>query len=222
MAMASANRNSIQAAAGQIFLLAAVTSLAGADLTAKVKALYASFYLDGDIRGALAAAVAPWAVLDKNGYKDKITGKEIKIDPNDGPEEVIGLEDISYNSEITIYDVDTQHMKDVLSAGAANVLTLAASLTQAGRETGLFGGQRILTDYMLLYRYPSKKAPGEFNNILVPKCTISIDADRENSKAKARDLKVKINAKAFDLLLDPVTNLPSLWLEDTVINPKTV
>lgn len=221
MALATQNRNSIQAAAGQIFLLAAVTALAGADLAAKVKALYGNFYLDGDIRGALAAGVTPWAVLDKNGYKDKITGKEIKIDPGDGPEEVIGLEDIAYNGEITIYDVDAQHMKDVLSAAAANIISTAASATQAGRETLLAGGQRILADYMLLYRYPSRKAPGEFNNILVPKCTIAIDADRENSKGKARDLKIKLNAKAFDLLPDPITNLPSLWLEDTVINPKT-
>lgn len=221
MSMATANRNSIQAAAGQIFLLPALTVLAGADLAAKVKTLYGSFYTDGDIRGALTGAMPPWAVLDKNGYKDKITGKEIKMDPNDGPEEVIGLEDISYNGEITIYDVDVPHMKDILSAGAANILTLVASSTQAGRETGIFGGQRNLVDAMLLYRYPSKKAQGEFNNILVPKCTIAIDADRENSKAKARDIKIKINAKAFDLLLDPVTNLPSLWLEDMVINPKT-
>ncbi len=220
MALATSNRNAIQAAAGQIFLLAALTTVVGTTADAIATELYSKFYTDGSIRGALAAGITPWAVLDKNGYKDKIQGKEIKIDPNDGPEETIGLEDISYTGEITIYDVDAQHMKDVLSATATNVLTLAASATQAGRETLIAGGQRILADYMLLYRYPSRKAPGEFNNILVPKCTIAINADRENSKGKARDLKVTINAKAFDLLLDPVTNLPSLWLEDFVINPK--
>lgn len=221
MALATSNRNMIQAAAGQIFLLPTLTVLAGATAAEQVKTIYASFYLDGDIRNALAVGVGPWAVLDKNGYKDKITGKEIKIDPNDGPEETIGLEDITYSSEITIYDVDVQHMKDILSAGAANVIATAPGLTMAGRETLIAGGQRILADYMLLYRYPSRKVPGEFNNILVPKCSIAINADRENSKAKARDLKVSINAKAFDLLLDPVTNLPSVWLEDNAINPHT-
>lgn len=220
MALATQNRNSIQAAAGQIFLLASLTALAGATTADKVKALYGAFYLDGDIRNALGAGITPWAVLDKNGYKDKITGKEIKIDPNDSAEETIGLEDIAYNGEITIYDVDTQHMKDILSAAAANLITTAASATQAGRETLIAGGQRILADYMLLYRYPSRKVPGEFNNILVPKCTIAINADRENSKGKARDIKISLNAKGFDLLPDPETNLPSLWLEDTVINPK--
>jgi hypothetical protein len=221
MALATSNRNAIQAASGQVFLAAALTALAGATTADKVKALYvAAGYADGDIRNDLTAGVTPWAVLDKNGYKDKITGKEIKIDPNDSAEETIGLEDIAYTGEITIYDVDVQHMKDVLSAAAANVISTVASATMAGRETLIAGGQRILTDYMLLYRYPSRKAPGEFNNILVPKCSIAINADRENSKGKARDLKITINAKGFDLLPDPATNLPSLWLEDFVINPK--
>lgn len=218
MAIATLNRNAIQNSPGQIFLVASPATLAGADLAAKVKALFGGFYVDGDIRNALTVTT-PWAVLDKSGYKDKLQAKEIMADPNDGPEEVIGYEVIDYNSEVTIYDVDVQHMKDVLSASAAQVLTLAASATQAGRETLIGGGQRAPIDYMLLYRYPSKKVPGQFNNILVPRCNIVLDADRENSKGKARELKVKIRAKSFDLLLDPTTGMPTLWLEDFVTNP---
>ena len=220
MAIATLARTSIQNSPGQIFLAESPSTLVGATTAAKVKALYGLFYTDGDIRGDLTTAV-PWAVLDKSGYKDKITAKEIKIDPNDGPEEIVGYEAIDYSGEITIFDVDVDHLKDVLSASAAQVLSLTASATQAGRETLIGGGQRTPTDYMLLYRYPSKKCLGEYNNILVPCCNIVLDADRENSKSKARDLKVKIKAKSFSLLPDPTTTMPTLWLEDFVINSKS-
>lgn len=220
MAIATLNRNAIQNSPGQIFLLAAPTTVVGTTPATIVKELYGKFYTDGDIRSALTSAT-PWAALDKSGYKDKISAKEIKVDLNDSPEEVIGWEVIEYEAELTILDVDAQHMKDVLSASAAQVLTLAASATQAGRDTLIGGGQRYPTDYMLLYRYPSKKCPGEFNNILLPRCDFALKTDRENSKSKARELKINIRAKAFSLLLDPTTGMPTLWLEDFVTNPKT-
>jgi hypothetical protein len=220
MAIATVNRNAIQNSPGHVYLLAAPTTVVGTTTATIVKELYGKFYTDGDIRGTLTSNV-PWAVLDKSGYKDKITAKEIKIDPNDGPEELVGYEAIDYSGELTIFDVDVAHMKDVMSASAAQVLALVASVTQAGRDTLLGGGQRMPSDFMLLYRYPSKKCVGEFNNILVPCCNIVLDADRENSKSKARDLKVKIKAKPFSLLPDPTTAMPTLWLEDFVTNPKS-
>ena len=221
MAIATFNRNQIQAAPGYLYLLATPASMVASTPAAQVKETYGKFYADGDIRLALTGGITPWAVLDKSGYKDKIQAKEIKIDSNDAPEEIIGYEAIDYSAEVTIYDVDVQHMKDVLSASAAQVLSLAASATQAGRETLIGGGQRSPVDYMLLYRYGSTKVPGEFNNILVPACNLVLDVDRENGKSKARDLKIKIKAKAYSLLPDPTTGLPSLWLEDTVINPHS-
>lgn len=221
MAIATATRNQIQNAPGFIYLLPTPTSMVATLTAAMVKETYGKFYTDGDIRLALTGGIQPWAVLEKSGYKDKIQAKEIKIDSNDAPEEIIGYESIDYSAEITIFDVDVQHMKDVLSASAAQVLSLAASVTQAGRETLIGGGQRSPTDYMLLYRYGSKKVPGEFNNILVPCANLVLDVDRENGKAKARDLKIKIKAKAYSLLPDPTTGLPCLWLEDTVINPHS-
>jgi len=221
MAIASFNRSQIQNAPGQLYLLASPTTMVGVTTVAQVKELYGKFYTDGDIRLALTGGIQPWAVLEKSGYKDKIQAKEIKIDPNDGPEEIIGYECIEYSGEITIFDVDVQHMKDVLSASAAQVLSLAASVTQAARETLIGGGQRSPSDFMLLYRYGSKKVPGEFNNILVPACNLVLDVDRENGKSKPRDLKIKIKAKGYSLLPDPTTGMPCLWLEDTVINPHS-
>ncbi len=221
MAIATFNRNQIQAAPGYLYLLATPTTMVGVTTAAQVKELFGKFYADGDIRLAFTGGLQPWAVLEKSGYKDKIQAKELLIDPNDGPEEPIGLEVINYSAEITIYDVDVQHTKDVLSASAAQVLSLAASPTQAARETLIGGGQRTMSDFMLLYRYGSKKVPGEFNNILVPACNLMLDVDRENSKSKARELKIKIRGKSFPLLPDPTTGLPAVWLEDTVINPHS-
>lgn len=220
MAIATLNRNAIQNSPGQIFLLAAPTTVVGTTPSAIVKELYGKFYTDGDIRSTLTTTT-PWAAIDKAGYKDKITAKEIKVELNDSPEEVIGYEVIDYEADLTIVDVDAQHMKDVLSASAAEVLTTVASATQAGRDTLIGGGQRYPNDYMLLYRFPSKKAPGEFNNILVPICNFTLKTDRENSKSKARELKINIRAKACYLLPDPTTGMPTLWLEDFVTNPKT-
>lgn len=219
--VATLTRNSIQAAAGQIFLVPTPTTVVGATTAAIVTELYAKFFASGDTRMALASGITPWAVLDKNGYKDKIVAKEIKADPNDGPEFTVGWESIQYSSEITQLDCDAAHMVDILSAAAANLIATTASATQAGRQTFVGGGQRIPADFMLLYRYPSRRAAGEFNSILVPAAQISLNADRENSKSKVRDLKINITAKPFDLLPDPVTGFGTLWLEDTVINPHS-
>ena len=216
MALATFNRNAIQAAAGQIFVVATPATLVGATVALKVTELFALFYTSGDSRSSLKGGVTPWAVLDKNGFKAKVVTKEIKNDPNDGPEEVIGWESVSSNAEITIYDVDVDHLKDILSATAAQVLATASGAGVAGRSTLLAGGQRTPTDYCLLYRYPSKKYPGEFRNVLIPACTLSLDGDTEYSKGKAIEAKIKVDAKAFSLLLDPSTNLPVVWLEDTV------
>lgn len=221
MAIATFNRKTIEAAAGKPYLLASPASLVGATLADKVKELFASFYADGDIRNALKGGVTPWAVLEKTGFKAKLQAKEIKVDPNDGPEEVIGYEAISYESEMTILDCDVQHTKDMLSASAAQVLSLVASATQAGRETLLGGGQRVPTDYMFLYRYPSRQIPGEFKNVLIPCCNLVLDTDAEYSKAKARELKIKIVAKDSGLLVDPTTGMGVLWLEDHVTTAKS-
>jgi hypothetical protein len=221
MAIATKTKTSIQNSPGQVYLLASPTTVT-ATLTAGItKELFAKIFADGDIRGALVTSLSPWACIDKGGYKEKIQATEIKIEPNDGPEEVVGFQDLKYSAEFTLYDNDVDHMKDILSASAAEVLALAASATQAGRSTLLGGGQRYPTNYLLAYVYPSKRCPGENNTILVPACNLVIDTDRENGKSKTRELKIKVIGKPFDLLLDPTTGMPCVWLEDFVINPKT-
>ena len=220
MSIASFNRKAIQAAGGKVYLAATPSSTTGSTPAAIVKELFGEFYADGDIRNALASDVVPWSVMEKSGFKAKVKGKDILIDPNNGPEEAIGFEAIGYDAELTIYDVDAQKMKDVISASVNQVLTTVKSATQAGRETLLGGGQRISLDYMLLYRYPSKQVSGEFNNVLIPACNILVDTDTDYTKTKARDLKIKIKAKDSGLLTDPDTSNGVIWLEDYVTVAK--
>jgi hypothetical protein len=221
MALATQNKAAIQNAPGHLYIMASPTAVVGVTTAAIIKELFGKFLVDGDIRGPLLEGILPWAVVNKDGYKEKISSKELKSEPNAGSDNVVGYEYIDYTAEITIEDDDVAHLKDVMSASAAQVLALVASATQAGRSTIIGGGQRFPTDYMFLYRYPSKQVPGEFIHTLVPVANFSFDTDREKSRGKIKSLKLKITAKDFDLLLDPTTGLPTKWLEDYVTNPKT-
>lgn len=221
MAIASQNANAIQNAPGYVYLLAAVTSVVGVTTATIVKELYGKFLADGDIRLTMLGGVVPFATVTKDGYKEKIKAKPIMVEPNVGSDYIAAYESIDYSAEFTVLESGVQHMKDVLSASAAQVLTLAASATQAGRETLIGGGQRFPTDYMLLYRFPSKQVPGEYRHVLVPCCNVDLDFDRERSRGKLGEMKLKIIAKDFALLPDPTTGLPTKWLEDYVTNPHS-
>lgn len=221
MTLATQNKAAVQNAPGYLYLLAAPTTVVGTTTATIIKELFGKFLADGDIRGALLGTVFPWARIDKDGYKEKISAKALMEEPNVGSDYIAAYESIDYSAEFTIKDDDVDHLKDVMSASAAQVLALVASSTQAGRSTLIGGGQRFPTDYMLLYRYPSKQVPGEFRHILVPCCNFSFDTDRERSRGKLNELKLKVVAKDFELLPDPTTGLPTKWLEDYVTNPKT-
>lgn len=221
MTFATQNKDAIQNAPGYLYILAAPTTVTATTTEDIINELYEKFLADGDIRGALKAGTKPWAVVNKDGYKEKVSAKELMAEPNVGSDFVAGYESIDYEAEVTILDDDVDHLKDVLSASAAQVLSLSASATQAARQTLIGGGQRFPADLMFLYRYPSRKAPGEFCHTLVPCANFKFATDREKSRGKLKELKVTIVAKDFDLLLDPTTGLPTKWLEDTVTNPKT-
>lgn len=220
MALATFNKNAIQAQGGTVYIVASPATVVGSTTAAIVKELFALFYSDGDYRTTLTASA--WTTINNTGFKAKITQKPIKINPNNSAEYVMGYEDIGMEAEIEFHDVNVDHMKDLMSASAAEVLALTASTYQAGRSTLLGGGQRYPTAYALLYRYPSKAYPGEYNHVLIPRCTFDMDgSDREYSKSKASTLKVKITAEGFELLADPTTGNPVVWLEDTVTAAKT-
>ncbi len=221
MTLATQNKNAIQNAPGYLYLLASPTSVTATTPATIIKELFAAFLADGDIRGALKAGITPWGVVNKDGFKEKVAAKPLMVEPNVGSDYIAAYETIDYSAEFTIMDDDVDHLKDVMSASAAQVLAIVASATQAGRSSIIGGGQRFPTDYMILYRHPSKQVPGEFIHTLIPSCQFEFDMDREKSRGKLKELKVKVKAKDFDLLLDPTTGLPTKWLEDYVTNPKT-
>lgn len=215
------NDNAIQAAGGQVYLALSPKTVVGTTTEAIIKELFEIFLVDGDARSALKPTVFPWAIPDNNGFKAKIEQKAIKVNPNPGSERTIGYEDTGYSAELTIYDVDVDHLRDLISALPEQVLSLDASDTQAGRKTLMGGGQRNPIHYALLYRFASAEVPGEFRHVLIPRCTLSADGDQEKSKSKAIQSKVTIGAENFNLLPDPVTGFGVVWLEDYVTDPKT-
>jgi len=222
MALATGiNKNSIQNAPGKIYLLAAPTTVVGTTTVAITKELYAKFLLDGDIRGPLGSGIVAYGTMNKAGYKETIKAKELMAEPNAGGDFVAAYESIDYEATFTLLEDDVDHSKDVLSASTAQVLTITASSTQAGRSTLLGGGQRFPADLMALVRWPSKQCPGEFIHTLVPCCNLKIDQSRERSRGKLGETTYKLVAKDFELLPDPTTGLPVKWIEDYVTNPKS-
>lgn len=220
MTIATYNRKAIQAQGGTVYLVASPTTVVGVTTAAIVKELFALFYSDGDYRTTLTATA--WTNINSTGFKSKISQKPIEVDPNNSAKFAIAYEDVGYEAEVEFHDVDVNHLKDVLSASAAQVLALTASVYQAARSTLLAGGQRSPTSYALLYRYPCAGYTGEYQHVLIPSCTLSMDgADREFTKSKASTLKVKIIAEGFPLLPDPTTGNPVVWLEDTVTAAKS-
>jgi hypothetical protein len=221
MATATFNRKAIQTAPGYLYLVATPASVVATTPATIVKELLENFYVDGTICGALKAGVKPWKVLDANGLNASIKQKPVAVPSNDAPDETIGYEDVAFEGDTTVLDVTVAAFKDILSAAAGQILTTAASLTQAGRDTLLGGGQRNVTTYLGLYRYESREFPGEFRNVLIPAIVFNLDGASPLNKGKARELKVKFKAQDSGLLYDPVTGKPVIWVEDYVTAAKT-
>jgi hypothetical protein len=217
---ASYNRNSIQAAGCKIYLAAAPATVVGSTTATITKELFELFLVDGDKRDTLKPGLKPWTIPTDAGFKATIDAKKMQQRLADGGLITLGYETVDYKAELNIPDVDPQHMKDLLSGLTSHLLTLVKSATQAGRETFLGGGQRSISRYAMLCRFPSSVFAGEFRHVLIPACTLAPEGDVTNTYNKPRDLKVKIDAEPFDLLPDPATGNGVLWLDDMVTDAK--
>ncbi len=217
---ATFNRKAIQAAPGYLYLVPTPASVVATTPATIVKELLENFLVDGTIADTLKAGIKPWKVLDANGLNATIKQTPVVVKSNDAPDEIIGYEDVSFDGDTTVLDVDVQGFKDLLSAAASQVLTTVKSITQAGRDTLLGGGQRNVTSYLGLYRYESREFPGEFRHVLILGMVFNLDGASPLSKGKARELKVKFKAQDSGLLYDPVTQKPVLWVEDYVTAAK--
>lgn len=213
---ATYNASAIQAAGGKLYLVASPTTVVGVTPTAIVKELFENFFVNGDVRDTFKGGVTVWTIPDGNGLKAKLDVKPIKQPLCTGAEITIGYEYVNWEAEIGMVDLDVQKWKDICSGLAGHVLTTPKSTTQEGRETFMGGGQRTISRYMALYRWPSLQVPGTFRHILVPNVVLVPSGDIDHVFNKARNLKIKLDADPFDLLPDPATGLGVLWIEDYV------
>jgi|GEM_PF-6062704 len=144
-----------------------------------------------------------WGSLTGDGFKPKFKQDVVDVDPNDGPKFNLAAYDLMIGGEFSIYDLNVDHIQDILSSTAGQRLDVAASTGKAGRSRLGIGSERILNKYVLIYRMPSVKYPGEFDHLVIPRATISVDTDITLSKSKETIVKIAFAAQAEPCLVSP-------------------
>lgn len=220
MSTTSINTNWHTNAPGSVYLLDAPAANPGSDLTFAnvVKGYFGLFYLDGDKKTTMKGGVSPWANLLSSGISLKITGDPLEFTSNYGIKSIVAQKAVSVSGEFSFSDADAAHMMDCLSVAAGSKLTVAAATGTPGQTITPVGLNK-LKSYTLMYQYESATAPGEFNNILIPKVKIVPDFSLELSADKLIELKVKFTAEADAWCIDPVSLKPvqALYQEATAI-----
>lgn len=144
-----------------------------------------------------------WGSLTGDGFKPKYKQEPVDVDPNDGPKFNLAAMDLLISGEFSIYDLNVDHIQDVLSSTSGQRVDVSASSGKAGRSRLGVGSERVLNKYLLIYRMPSVKFPGEFDHLIVPRATISLDTDIPLAKSKEAILKVAFSAQAEPCLISP-------------------
>jgi hypothetical protein len=215
MAISTIDSTLIQTAPGRLFLALAPTTLSGATFALKIDELFQKFYVSGDTRKALTADT-PWAAITADGFKAKLKQEAVNFEPGDGPPYPVGYQHLLAEAEVTIADLSADKLSEMLSGTAAALLTFAAATGKAGRKTVGLGGEAYPLTYTVMYQYPSKKFPGEFEHVLIPFAVFEVDTDYELSKKAVRQAKLKVSAIGSSLLANPDTGRPVYWIEDRV------
>lgn len=171
------------------------------------------FYSDPADAQTLNPLLSAWAYLTADGFKPKFKQNLIEVDPADGPKFALAAQDTMLEAEFSFMDVDVDHLIDAFSSVGANLTTIAASTGKAGRKRLGIGAERALTIYTAMYRMPSVLYPGEFDHLIIPRCTIGADFDLELSKGKVVTGKVKLTAQAEPSLVSPFNGelMTHLW-----------
>lgn len=216
MTLSVANTSQIRSGKGQLFLAAYPASNAGTTLTTRAEIYYELFYADGTIRKTLAGGVTPWATLTADGFSLKVKQDQIKFDPNDGAEFVVGIKDTAVTAEFSFGELTAAKLSEVLSSAADTILTTAAASGTAGRTTVAMGSESAIKYYTALYRVESKQFPGEYDNYLLPKVNFEADFDLSLKKGEAVKLKVKAICNPDSNGMVAANGLPIYALVDTV------
>jgi hypothetical protein len=215
VAISTVDASYIQAAPGQLYLIAAPSSVAGADLAAQIETLFDLFYDAPVTARYVMTSNTPWAALSADGFKAKLKQVPVEFDPNDGPKYTVGYQHLEATAEVTIADVSATKLAEIMSVAALGLVTTAAGASIAARTTVALGGESAPNLYTALYRYPSKKVANEFDNVLIPFCTFEIDTDYELSKKAVRQAKLTLKANSNGgLVWNRATGRPVYWIED--------
>jgi len=216
----------IRARAGQAYLMAYPTA-APSDVTtphAILKSYFENFYVDGDKKTQLITGLKPWAYVDAKGfildpkYKSLDFKQAVGLDINAGK----FLE--SCNGELNIGDVSVAKFTELLSATANEAISISTSSTAYSSVTKkgvLIGTQPFNLRYIMMYRFPSVDVngaiiPGEFDHILIPRLTLSVDPKLEFTQTKAQDIKVTVKAESDLYLYSPDSGLAvAAYFEET-------
>lgn len=220
MAISTVDTTYIQAAPGQLYLAAAPTAVAGANLAAKIVTLFGLFYAAGDQR--LTPLTNAWCSLNADGFKAKLKQEPVDYEPNDGAPFTVAFQHLDATAECLISDLSADKLAEVLNVTTNALITTAATVPNAARKTVAMGGEAYPIRYSAMYRYPSKKVPGEFDHVLIPFCTFQVDTDYELSKKAVRGAKLMIRANPdAGLLVNPDTGRAISWIEDRVTAPHS-
>ncbi|WP_306600759.1 hypothetical protein [Geothrix sp. 21YS21S-2] len=161
-------------------------------------------YVDPTTCKVLNPLVAPWGFLTADGFKPKMTQEKVEVDGNDGPKFTLAAMDTLIGGEFTFQDLNADHLADAFSTPAGNMISIAAATGKAGRIRMGQGSERILNKYILIYRMPSVKFLGEFDHMIIPRVTLSVDTDLSLAKGKDVDMKISFSSQAETSLISPI------------------
>ena len=219
MALSVANTSQIRSGKGLLYLADYPASMAGGTLTLKANGYYALFYQDGVKRKALTAGVTPWATLTADGFSLKVKQEQVKFDPNNAAEFIVGIKDTNVSAEFSFGEVTAAKLSECLSSASDTILTTLTGSAQAGRTTVAIGAEGTVKYYTALYVVESKTVPGEFDNYLIPKINFEPDFDISLKKGDALKLKVKAIANPDSNGMVAANGLPVFALVDTATAP---
>jgi hypothetical protein len=223
----------IRARAGKIFIVpnlftaaAPPTALASPYSPAIAAALLteylAMFYTDGNIQGALVTGLQPWAYIDAKGLEYEAKYEQSAFTPAIGLPINTGKYLKSAIASAVIGDISTAKFQDILSTTANEVISIAASTTQAAKSAVMMGTTPYNSRYMVLYQWPSLDLigvpiPGQYDNLLIPRAIIDSDVKVGFMQSKPSDLPIKITAENDLFLMSPDSGLycPAVFQETT-------
>lgn len=199
MALSSVNRSFEKTGRGEFFLAPmplATVFTSCVTMSDFAKKYFEQFYTTGtgDTLKVLAAGVKPYASLTSNGIKVKVKENEIESDPNSSPKHAAGIQDTEITAEIEVIDFTPQKMAELANCSPEELISQAAATGKAARIQACIGGQSTLVHYVGMYRSPSVLVPGEFDHILIPNLTSTLDGDLDFNKKSVVNAKAKLTA----------------------------